>query len=420
MRIDQLRVENFRNFAASRFEFNPHFTAVIGINGKGKSSILHGLRIAAGAYLLGIPGAPKRHIHPSERRLLPSETGKALVPAEGDVVVEAEGVVENYVGSWRRRLRAGGRQTTASWDDVGAVRTQAEMIAQQINGQGRERVDNLVIAFFGTDRGKVQASKRTPFNFQVGKQILRDGYANWDDLKAGAFNYLTWRAAYPILLAENQEFAGLEEAFNEAIYTAVPYVKAVRFDGQHLWLRVQVEETSYPMLPLALQSDGIQMMVQLVAELAYRCVTLNGHHGAEAVRRSKGLVLIDELDLHLHPNWQRHVVADLKKAFPNIQFVATTHSPFIVQSLAADEVLNLDGPGPDVDPSDLRIDEVAANVMGVESPYSEESAREEAAATEALQHPAPDAADIPISNPALRAILRLEMLARQAERDATD
>jgi predicted ATP-binding protein involved in virulence len=89
-------------------------------------------------------------------------------------------------------------------------------------------------------------------------------------------------------------------------------------------------------------SDGQKNMVGLVAELAYRCVTLNPHLGRDAVKKSQGIVLIDEIDLHLHPKWQRHIVADLKKIFPCIQFIVTTHSPFIVQSLKAEELIVLD------------------------------------------------------------------------------
>src|SRR5580704_3859906 len=53
--------------------------------------------------------------------------------------------------------------------------------------------------------------------------------------------------------------------------------------------------------------------------------------------------LIDEVDLHLHPSWQRRVIDDLRRAFPEIQFFATTHSPVIVQSLRAGELIDLDG-----------------------------------------------------------------------------
>jgi hypothetical protein len=56
----------------------------------------------------------------------------------------------------------------------------------------------------------------------------------------------------------------------------------------------------------------------------------------------RAVVLIDELDLHLHPRWQRTLVSDLKALFPNIQFIVTTHSPLILSGVEADEIIRLD------------------------------------------------------------------------------
>jgi predicted ATP-binding protein involved in virulence len=79
-------------------------------------------------------------------------------------------------------------------------------------------------------------------------------------------------------------------------------------------------------------------------------------------------VLIDELDLHLHPNWQKRIVADLKSVFQKIQFVATTHSPFIVQSLRSKELINLDTvKGLDNDPNKYSVEEISESEMGVEN-----------------------------------------------------
>jgi predicted ATP-binding protein involved in virulence len=120
-------------------------------------------------------------------------------------------------------------------------------------------------------------------------------------------------------------------------------------------------------------SDGYRNIIGMVADIAYRCIKLNPHLGEDAVRNTPGIVLVDELDLHLHPNWQRRIVDDLKKAFPNIQFVATTHSPFIVQALKSEELVILDEQiKKDGDPDMKSIEDLAANEMGVEEvPRSE-------------------------------------------------
>ncbi|GEM_PF-3154147 len=62
------------------------------------------------------------------------------------------------------------------------------------------------------------------------------------------------------------------------------------------------------------------------------------------MKKTEGVVLIDELDLHLHPKWQRHVIEDLRTTFPKIQFIFTSHSPFLIQSLrSSEELIMLDG-----------------------------------------------------------------------------
>ncbi len=83
-------------------------------------------------------------------------------------------------------------------------------------------------------------------------------------------------------------------------------------------------------------SDGVRNAIAMFADLAWRAVMLNPHHGKDAPALARGVVLIDELDLHLHPGWQREILGDLRRAFPNIQFIITTHSPQVLGS-ALDE-----------------------------------------------------------------------------------
>ena len=114
-----------------------------------------------------------------------------------------------------------------------------------------------------------------------------------------------------------------------------------------------------------------------MADLAIKMVTQNNFlvpaDGLQAedeplprvLARTPGVVLIDELDVHLHPKWQRGVVEDLRQAFPSIQFIATTHSPFIVQSLRTEELINLEGPTiPHL--GNQSVETIARGLMGVE------------------------------------------------------
>jgi len=219
-------------------------------------------------------------------------------------------------------------------------------------------------------------------------------------------------------------FEGTREAMFHAIRTAIPYIKDIQYnktysdygefevladfeDGQ------PVERKLYSNL-----SDGMKAMLNVVAEIAYRCIMLNGRFGERAIELSPGVVLIDEFDMHLHPNWQRHVVQDIKDAFPNIQFVTTTHSPFIVQSLEADELINLDG-NVDTQPNDLSIDKVATFFLGVESPFSEQSQTLQDQSNTFLRQldNGIDSQQLEVqleevSNPAVRAFLQLAQMAK--------
>lgn len=84
-------------------------------------------------------------------------------------------------------------------------------------------------------------------------------------------------------------------------------------------------------------SDGEKGVISLVADIAYRMALLNPDL-LEHVLETPGIVLIDEIDLHLHPAWQKKIVDDLIHIFPNIQFVITTHSPSVLANVRKEYV----------------------------------------------------------------------------------
>jgi predicted ATP-binding protein involved in virulence len=108
-------------------------------------------------------------------------------------------------------------------------------------------------------------------------------------------------------------------------------------------------------------------MLGIVADIAYRAALLNPHFAEKAGQLTPGIVLIDEIDLHLHPKWQRRVVDDLRRTFPRVQFIATTHSPFIIQSLRAGELIDLEKK-PSGEYVNRSIEDITEEVMGVPIP----------------------------------------------------
>ena len=118
-------------------------------------------------------------------------------------------------------------------------------------------------------------------------------------------------------------------------------------------------------------SDGYRNVIKVVTEIAARMCILNPYLGGDALKKTPGVVVIDELDLSLHPTWQRRIVPVLKELFPCVQFVCATHSPFIIQSLEPGELIALDTTL-DEDYSGQSIEDIAEDIMRVPIPqYSE-------------------------------------------------
>ena len=421
MRIEQLHLKNFRNVEEQTYNLNPHFTVFIGINGRGKSTWLHALRVACGTFLLAIPEAKKRHIDPDDIRQSDGHFSRKHTP----VVVEAKGRMapDTELITWRRRVLGGSSfVTTTSNEDVGPIRDIGKKKYAQMQA-GSDNLNLPLIAFFGTSR--VHGAGRNRQTRTI-REIFKEGYANWFEMRSATYRYDAWLMTYDVLHKEGKEYSHLKEVFFSTLRLANPYIQKLEFIGTELWLQIALDDYSSDFLPIHLHSDGVVSFTELVAELAYRCIVLNGNLGKKAIEKTAGVVMIDELDLHLHPNWQRHVVADLKKAFPNIQFVATTHSPYIVQSLEANELINLDRIS-DVTPSDLNLDEVSVNIMGVDHNYADNNAQQqeqsrdyltllESIPTEGLAKVAEklDTLEKQIADPAVRAYLQMQRLKKQS------
>jgi len=364
MKINKITIKNFKNVGNERtFVFNSKLTVVIGMNGKGRSTILHAIRIACGAYFLGIPEVKKRHIHTSEIRVI--DLGRELVQQK-PVKIEAEGYFPELDVPiiWRRQIQENSNSTSSSEAEVGSIRKIGLNNYQKITKEGKEKVSLPVVAFFGTSRAHGAGRN---IKSRIGRQTFTEGYQDWYVMKSTTFKYENWLGSYDILKKNKKEYPNTKKAFIEAIKTANPYIQEIEVVNGKLWIKVKMDDYDSDLLPIDLHSDGIRFFTEMVAEIAFRCIVLNGYLDLKSIIESKGVVMIDEIDLHLHPNWQRHAIHDLKKAFPNIQFIVTTHSPFIVQSLKADELIILDKEIiKDGDPFRKSIEEVAANEMGVE------------------------------------------------------
>lgn len=169
-----------------------------------------------------------------------------------------------------------------------------------------------------------------------------DGYEGCFDIQSTHGSLAGWIRKQTLI--QLQRGGGHTQLQLAAVESAV---KSCIADITRFWYDVQYDELRLErpdgdIQPFATLSEGVRNMVAMVADIAWRASVLNPQYGAEAHLLTEGVVLVDELDLHLHPAWQRRIVGDLRRTFPKLQFIVTTHSPQIVASVTRDQVRLLD------------------------------------------------------------------------------
>ncbi|MCB9536052.1 MAG: AAA family ATPase [Myxococcales bacterium] len=349
MRIERLILRNFRRFEHFTVDLHPRLTVLAGTNGAGKSSILEGLAIAAGSWLLGFDGATAPGIRPEQVRIAEYVLGgQPNLEPQYPAAVEAVGPFVD--APWGRVLhRAGGRTT---YGEALSVKAAAE--AAQAAVKRGEPISLPLIAYYGAGRLWVQKKDSAAKQDRLGSRTL--AYEDCLDPASNQKLFEAWmrRAeaariqrlaehgmgtsvpadiARPPLLTAVQQAAGAMVAGAERIYfdVARDELRVVFADGRQL--------------PFGLLSDGYRNLIAMAADIAWRAVQLNPHLGPQALERTAGVVLVDEIELHLHPAWQREVLQRLLSTFPALQFVVTTHAPVVITSVDADSVRLLTAEG---------------------------------------------------------------------------
>lgn len=209
-----------------------------------------------------------------------------------------------------------------------------------------ERIELPVLAFYRSNRQWIGANVSAESAAQQSTSRL-DGYTNWFDAVTDLKDFESWLIGKTLermqnLLDAKSALPPFDDELawvNQAIEIALPKTKNLRYDLRLQSLLIDVEgETTIPFNNL---SDGQRGMVALFADIARRMCILNPHMGKDVLKNTSGVVIIDELDIHLHPAWQRTIVLALKQAFPKVQFIAASHSPQIIGSLRPEEVIVL-------------------------------------------------------------------------------
>ncbi len=356
MRIHKIHMLNFKGFQDKEVEFRSRLTVAIGNNTAGKTTLLNAIQVGLGAYLQSLKSlrggkAFRRNFVESDRFLRYDNDKKDYFPNSGlpRISIEADIYHSSNIGSngvdlipqqvsWYREYTKSG-STTHNQECAGELMWVVNELESRREYDENNAVLPIVLSF-GTNR--IDAQVRQTRKVVERQQRIEKAYkaALLDQVDfAGA---LDWLRRYEKSLKDGKEFEGTKNAFYRTLETAIPTLSDIDIDNDEIEAIVSIPGKTPERHHYSYMSDGLKSMINIVSEIAYRCIELNGFLGSNAVKFTPGVVLIDEVDLYLHPLWQKTVLRDLMKAFPNVQFIVTTHSPFIVQSLQEGELISFD------------------------------------------------------------------------------
>jgi predicted ATP-binding protein involved in virulence len=358
MKIKNITIKNFRCFEQLEVTFHPQMTVLIAANGGGKTSILDAVRIAMWPFVKGFD--------------LGSQTGKSATIQIDDVRLEKQ-INDNMEPKEKTEVN-----TTGVWDDNAQVKTwlqwrdsikkgttskgdisTAELTNQYAKSmqkkvfEGKEQINLPLIAYLGTGRLWYQSrysSEAADVVLSKTEYSRTSGYLNCLSQGSSLKHFVDWYGWIYRSYREEQ-IKAIEKGYSwgEPGSHFLQTIKAIQFavncliEKQTGWKDIAYSASheqqivlihpQHGTLPLERLSDGLRNMVAMVADLAYRCVKLNPHFGAEATIKTHGIVMIDEVDMFLHPSWQQSVLGSLQEAFPKIQFIVTTHSPQVLSTV---------------------------------------------------------------------------------------
>lgn len=352
MQLKEAQIRNFRGIESMQLQFQPGFNLIKGENGKGKTSILEAISVGLGGFLTGIEGVAARHFTKEEIRKEYISSGdgscdcKYSVPVEVTMETVFDGLSEPIY--WTR-----GRNSIQASRSTLQPRKIAKIAEQLSNDENSELP---ILSYQGAGRVWSQKKEKTENIFRK-KYVRTVGYTDALLEASNTKLLLNWCVKMEQVAWQKEMKIAEYEAVKDAVAKFMNQMNC----GDHckVFYDKQLEELLYQeeeyILPVSDLSAGFQSLIWMVFDIAYRMALLNPHKKKD-IAETKGIVLIDELDMHLHPRWQWKVIDALRSVFPNVQFIATTHAPILFASAKNVWVIDIENKEPEYGYSHYGID----------------------------------------------------------------
>ena len=328
MRIKNLHLENFRCYKKIDLEFDERLTVLVGENGKGKTAVFDAIALSLSPAVQKF-GFQPFVLSPKDARRQPvyDADGKHLVAMDRCYPVK---IAAEFAARTGEIISS---SLTASKDDVfweGNLGSRAEVLFEQIKDTAAELP---VLAYYGTAR---LWDDSTLFTASAdGGRLL--GYEEALQPTSSFHTFGKWFAQNAVTENNKDAQKVVEEAVDACMSSSG--LNNLHYNKDMQCLVVQHED--FGELLVDDLSDGTRSVISMVADLAYRMLCLNPGLKDKAIAETEGIVLIDEVDMHLHPLWQQTILYDLLRTFPKVQFLVTTHSPQVLATVPANSIRSI-------------------------------------------------------------------------------
>ncbi|MDE6015885.1 MAG: AAA family ATPase [Acetatifactor sp.] len=321
MRLQELALINFQIFTEEKLDLDGKSTIIFGINGTGKSTILSAIIYLNRVWI--------NRLNPSQGKAFMSFSDDLITVDQSELFIQGKIEIDEMIYPllrWHGRAKKNQRKGMISYHS-GYYAKFTENFEQLFLQD--ETANMPIFAYYGTNRSVLDIPDRIRTKHDFDKlSALERAMENKLDFRT-FFEWYRDREANEVIEARESDALIYHDPLLKCVRTAI---EAMMGSVTNLRIRRNpvrmVVDKSGKEIRVDLLSDGEKCTLAMFGDLARRLALANP--SLENPLEGRGIVLIDEIELHMHPSWQRKVLGILRDTFPNIQFIITTHSPQIL------------------------------------------------------------------------------------------